>query len=269
MKHTGLGGSSLFSENVRIMPCYREWLTPVFRDMGGSQWTSLEKRNWNSNQPIESWHGVTIEGNSDFGLTLTANLRGSSLACFGGLTILTKLSFAPSKDNMTWTLKECSGPQALAPLAALKRLEELTFKNCKHFSCDLSPINDLPKLELLCVKGCPLITGDINSLPRTLLTLDMTDTENEQHFRDSIPQFKFDRPQCRVKTDTKYAAMDGGWFGGSSRSSTPFSSPRSSSGSRPGSPRARSSDSLQVQSGSPVRGRNGQASILNSERPPK
>ena len=36
--HKGLGGTPMFVDNVRMMPCYKTWFQPIYDTMGGNHW---------------------------------------------------------------------------------------------------------------------------------------------------------------------------------------------------------------------------------------
>ena len=81
----GAGESKLITSGTRLQPCYNRLLREVFMENNGPEWANNE--NWDSNKPIEMWDGVTIEGNSDFGLHLKHGLE--NLNSFNNLIMVT------------------------------------------------------------------------------------------------------------------------------------------------------------------------------------
>src|SRR5690606_40739798 len=83
-----------FSAVAGISPSEKKALVKLYHATSGEQWT----KSWDLNAPVETWHGVSIEGNHVVALNLAENnLSGKLPKQIGNLTHLKTLNLFRNK----------------------------------------------------------------------------------------------------------------------------------------------------------------------------
>jgi len=87
----------------------RTALVEIYESLDGNNWDDEKKVNWNSNEPVQSWGGVTMEDGKITGLDLNGfGLNGSLPSAIGTLTDLVTLDLG-SNPGLTGALPEETG----------------------------------------------------------------------------------------------------------------------------------------------------------------
>ena len=87
----------------------RTALLGLYNALDGANWTASKKTNWNSEEPVETWGGVTIENGKLTKLNLSGfGLKGDLPALVSSFTDLTSLNLG-SNPNLTGSLPSDMG----------------------------------------------------------------------------------------------------------------------------------------------------------------
>jgi Leucine-rich repeat (LRR) protein len=99
----------------------RTILLELYGQLGGSSWAEAKKTNWNTEEPVETWGGVTVEEGKVTQLNLSGfGLTGQLPAAIGSLTDLTRLNIG-SNTGLTGPL-----PSTIGDLVNLDALMAVT-----------------------------------------------------------------------------------------------------------------------------------------------
>ena len=105
---------------IRAKQSRQDYLRTV-RPLGGSSWAEAKKTNWNTEEPVETWGGVTVEEGKVTQLNLSGfGLTGQLPAAIGSLTDLTRLNIG-SNTGLTGPL-----PSTIGDLVNLDALMAVT-----------------------------------------------------------------------------------------------------------------------------------------------
>lgn len=84
----------------------RTQLMSLYTALDGDNWTEAKKANWNTDKPIDTWGGVTVEDNKITKLNFSGfGLNGTLPVTIGSFTDLTSLNLG-SNPNLTGALPE-------------------------------------------------------------------------------------------------------------------------------------------------------------------
>ena len=138
----------------------RAALVDLYNATNGASWTN--STNWNTSEPLDTWHGVTTDGNGRVTwLSLAANqLTGSIPSSLGSLTNLDRLQL--DGNQLTGSI-----PSSLGSLTNLTRLDLFTNQLTGSIPSSLGNLTNLETLQL----GDNQLTGSIPSSLGSLTNL--------------------------------------------------------------------------------------------------
>lgn len=121
----------------------RTALLGLYNALDGANWTASKKTNWNSEEPIETWGGVTIENGKLTKLNLSGfGLKGDLPALVSSFTDLTSLNLG-SNPNLTGPL-----PNEIGNLINLDALMAVTTGLEGPLPASMGNLSKLTNLQL-------------------------------------------------------------------------------------------------------------------------
>lgn len=140
--NAGIAQTQTFTFQQKENPL-RTILLDLYNQLGGDNWLVDKKNNWNTNEPIETWGGVTMEEGKITQLNLNGfGLTGQLPASIGSLTDLTRLNIGSNK-NLTGSL-----PSTIGNLENLEALMAVTTGLEGELPKEMGNLKKLTNLQL-------------------------------------------------------------------------------------------------------------------------